>query len=423
MLWSCGGKDKHVTRLYRLAVIVAAGAIVSLLVLDTASDVQAAKRKKHSPAPASASSTPADPKAATPGPTAGAAEADPAKSPPSAAKPADPGKAEAEAVKTAPDKWSDAEIADAKAHCAVILKRIHAVAISHEPIKEGACGAPAPIELVSIGQNPEVALSPPAIVRCDLAEALVTWLEGDLQPLARKYFKSPIVRMETMSSYSCRNAYGRKTTKLSEHGLANALDIGDFITASAQTAAVLEGWGTPQREILAKIAAEKAAAEKLAAQQAAADKKAQTNLASDSGTKHGAKPTAPTATTIGAPAAGIARSTIIDGVPAVTVTLPGARTPDAADAPASISIADARRLGGPAPHIGKVGKKSKKHTSIVMHPGDAPGDEPEARAFLHEAHAAACRIFGTTLGPEANADHRNHFHVDMAPRKFTKICD
>ncbi|HXE00761.1 MAG TPA: extensin family protein [Hyphomicrobium sp.] len=42
---------------------------------------------------------------------------------------------------------------------------------------------------------------------------------------------------------------------------------------------------------------------------------------------------------------------------------------------------------------------------------------------MHEAHAAACRIFGTTLGPEANADHRNHFHVDMAPRKFTKICD
>ena len=53
------------TRLYRLAVIVAAGAIVSLLVVDTASDVQAAKRKKYSPAPASASTTAADPKAAS----------------------------------------------------------------------------------------------------------------------------------------------------------------------------------------------------------------------------------------------------------------------------------------------------------------------------------------------------------------------
>jgi hypothetical protein len=52
----------------------------------------------------------------------------------------------------------------------------------------------------------------------------------------------------------------------------------------------------------------------------------------------------------------------------------------------------------------------------------APPAGPQAR-FLREAHAAACRIFGTTLGPEANEAHRNHFHVDMAERKVKKICD
>ena len=52
----------------------------------------------------------------------------------------------------------------------------------------------------------------------------------------------------------------------------------------------------------------------------------------------------------------------------------------------------------------------------------APPTGPRAR-FLREAHAAACRIFGTTLGPEANEAHRNHFHVDMAERKVKKICD
>ena len=30
---------------------------------------------------------------------------------------------------------------------------------------------------------------------------------------------------------------------------------------------------------------------------------------------------------------------------------------------------------------------------------------------------------GTTLGPEANEAHRNHFHVDMAERTIKKICD
>ncbi|MEL7049280.1 MAG: extensin family protein, partial [Pseudomonadota bacterium] len=42
--------------------------------------------------------------------------------------------------------------------------------------------------------------------------------------------------------------------------------------------------------------------------------------------------------------------------------------------------------------------------------------------FLKEAHKRACRRFGTTLGPEANNAHRNHFHVDLAPRKRSNYC-
>ena len=36
---------------------------------------------------------------------------------------------------------------------------------------------------------------------------------------------------------------------------------------------------------------------------------------------------------------------------------------------------------------------------------------------------AACRHFGTVLGPEANEAHRNHFHLDMAERKVKRICE
>ena len=35
------------------------------------------------------------------------------------------------------------------------------------------------------------------------------------------------------------------------------------------------------------------------------------------------------------------------------------------------------------------------------------------RTFLHED---ACRRFGTVLGPDANAAHKNHFHLDMKTR-------
>ena len=312
-------------------------------------------------------------------------------------------KAEKEAATKPPEVWAPADIAAAKARCDIILKKIAAIAIPEAPIKQGACGTPAPIQLISIGRKPQVSISPPAIVTCELAEALSTWLESDLQPLARKNFNTEIIKIETMSSYSCRNAYGRKGGKLSEHGLANALDIRGFVTASAKTAYVLEDWGKPQREIVAEIAAAKAAEEKAAAIKAAAEKAAQANQLAKKNDAAATPPSA-TASNVGAPAAGIARRSIIDGIPKLTVTLPGAK-PDAQDK-GDYSFAEPDRLGGP-----------KSETS------DAAPQTLRKREFLHAAHRAACQIFGTTLGPEANNAHRNHFHIDMAQRRVAKICD
>jgi len=36
------------------------------------------------------------------------------------------------------------------------------------------------------------------------------------------------------------------------------------------------------------------------------------------------------------------------------------------------------------------------------------------RAFLRAIHKSACRRFGTVLGPDFNAAHRDHFHLDLA---------
>lgn len=47
------------------------------------------------------------------------------------------------------------------------------------------------------------------------------------------------------------------------------------------------------------------------------------------------------------------------------------------------------------------------------------GDERDRR-FLRLLHASACRRFGTVLGPEYNAAHANHFHFDMAERRFCR---
>jgi len=42
-------------------------------------------------------------------------------------------------------------------------------------------------------------------------------------------------------------------------------------------------------------------------------------------------------------------------------------------------------------------------------------DDKKERKFLREARQQACRVFNTTLSPDYNAAHRDHFHVDMGP--------
>ena len=130
--------------------------------------------------------------------------------------------------------WTAAELAEAKAHCDAVLAGVEAVTEQETPIREGACGSPALVKLVSIGRSPAVQLSPPAVVSCDMVASLHKWFKADVQRLARAHLGGSIVKIEVMSSYSCRNAYGRSRTNLSEHGRANALDIGGFVTASTR---------------------------------------------------------------------------------------------------------------------------------------------------------------------------------------------
>jgi len=50
---------------------------------------------------------------------------------------------------------------------------------------------------------------------------------------------------------------------------------------------------------------------------------------------------------------------------------------------------------------------------------DWDGDGERAQ-FLHEAEEGACRYFGTTLGPDYNAAHANHFHLGMRSISFCR---
>ena len=51
-----------------------------------------------------------------------------------------------------------------------------------------------------------------------------------------------------------------------------------------------------------------------------------------------------------------------------------------------------------------------QQVSVLRHWDDEQA--PDKSAFLKETHQAACRYFGTVLGPDYNQPHENHFHFD-----------
>jgi hypothetical protein len=248
------------------------------------------------------------------------------------------------------------------------------------------------MQLISIGNSPQIVISPPPTVTCEMIAALHKWLVQDLQPLARKYLGAPVIRVETMSSYSCRNAYGRANARLSEHGRANALDIGAFITARSQNALVASDWGPTAREIKAAAASGEGKAAEHAPERA------------------GERPPGgwrPLATRPPEPAPPVALGLQQPGpvaIPGLSVDWLGT-----SGRAVGLTLGPPSRLGGPKP-------ASTQSAEVPVLPGGKMD-------FLRSAHRAACKIFGTVLGPEANSAHRNHFHLDMAERKVSVICE
>ena len=63
--------------------------------------------------------------------------------------------------------------------------------------------------------------------------------------------------------------------------------------------------------------------------------------------------------------------------------------------------------------------------TINVESGWNGGDEA-GQSALHFAHDAACSIFATTLGPDANAEHHDHLHVDFGCHGKTctaRLCE
>jgi hypothetical protein len=287
-----------------------------------------------------------------------------------------------------PETWSDAQVIAALRECVKLLAPIAADIEIAEPVKREQCGGPAPIMLRRIGSGAnKVEINPPAMLNCAMVVSLHAWVEKTLQPAAQEVFGSPIVRLRNASGYVCRNRIGSSahTDRLSEHALANAVDIVGFVTADGRSVDVARFWGPTARD---EREAQKIAAAKPKDAAAAADKAT----------------------------------------------------------PAKIERVSDRKMSAIAHAADEPSKGRKKnatvHTAELQKSGKAASDESadpraipatrvaasedvrasvEAR-FLRRLHKGACGVFGTVLGPEANEAHRDHFHFDLAHRRNSAFC-
>jgi hypothetical protein len=269
--------------------------------------------------------------------------------------------------------WSDAEITSALKECLRLLAPVEVEVEANTAMRKGDCGTPAPILLKSIGSNPKIVLQPAAEVNCQMAVALTRWSQDTLQPAARDTFSSEVTRIVSASGYSCRNRYGIAGERLSEHALANAIDIGGFGLANGKVIKLTSDWGQTTRD---RIAAAKAA-------QPDKDAKSKDDKADKDKQ---------------------------DEIPS-----PAIKGKD------QVTRASLKKDSGDRKDKTAKGRKTAEAPVAAVDVSETSAASPEGR-FLRRLHQGACESFGTVLGPEANEAHRDHFHFDLKARKRRAVC-
>ena len=106
----------------------------------------------------------------------------------------------------------------------------------------GECGATDAVLLdaVILPDQNKVVVSPPATLRCPMAEQIAQWVRDDVAPSVLK-FGSSLRGLDNFDSYECRGRNRVRGAQLSEHGKADALDVRLFKLADGQSLTLTDG--------------------------------------------------------------------------------------------------------------------------------------------------------------------------------------
>lgn len=114
--------------------------------------------------------------------------------------------------------------------------------LRYQPQADSPPGQRCPLrEVVRVSGGP-VRLSSSFLASCPLAVSTAMFERHGLQPAAQAVYGMPVVALEHLGSFACRNVYNRSQGRISQHASANALDIAAFRLADDRRITVLQGW-------------------------------------------------------------------------------------------------------------------------------------------------------------------------------------
>ncbi|MBA3941828.1 MAG: extensin [Sphingopyxis sp.] len=102
----------------------------------------------------------------------------------------------------------------------------------------GGCSSIDSVKLLDVGTP----VSGLGAMTCPLAKNFAAWAQYAVKPAARQYFGTEVVKIETYGTYSCRNIYGGRSGRLSQHAYSNAIDVAGFVLADGRRIMLDGGW-------------------------------------------------------------------------------------------------------------------------------------------------------------------------------------
>ena len=107
----------------------------------------------------------------------------------------------------------------------------------------GGCVVTGAVQLLDIG----VPVTNLKSMRCGLARTFTDWVRYAVAPAAYQILGSELVKVESFGTYSCRGIVGggeEAAKRVSEHGLANAVDISAFVLRDGRRITIEKDWRT-----------------------------------------------------------------------------------------------------------------------------------------------------------------------------------